>query len=69
MAGLGLVVGLGGSLAASQLLRTFLFEVTPLDPATIGASAALMALAALAACYLPARRAASADPVTVLRSE
>ena len=69
MAGLGLLVGLGGSLAAAQLLRTFLFEVTPIDPATIGASAAVMGLAALAACYLPARRAAAADPVTVLRSE
>ncbi len=69
IAGLGLVIGLGGALGAAQLLRSFLFQITPADPVTIGTSAIVMSLAALAACYLPARRAAAADPLTVLRSE
>jgi putative ABC transport system permease protein len=69
MAGLGLLIGLAGSLGAAQLLRSFLFGVTPLDPPTLGAAAVLMATAATAACYLPARRAAEADPVAVLRSD
>jgi predicted permease len=65
----GLVVGLAGALGAGRLLRTFLFGVTPLDPVALGASAAIMVLAAMTACYLPARRASAADPVTVLRVE
>jgi putative ABC transport system permease protein len=69
IAGLGLVIGLGGALGAAQLLKSFLFQITPADPVTIGASAIVMSFAALAACYLPARRAAAADPLTVLRSE
>jgi len=69
MAGVGLVIGLAGSIGTAQLLRSFLFQITPADPLTLGAAGVLMALAALAACYLPARRAASADPITVLRSE
>ncbi len=69
MAGAGLLIGLAGSLGAAQLLRSFLFQITPLDPMALSASAAVMLLAALAACYLPARRAASSDPVAVLRTE
>jgi ABC-type antimicrobial peptide transport system permease subunit len=56
-------------MGTTQLLRSFLFQITPADPATIAGSAAVMGAAALAACYIPARRAAAADPVTVLRSE
>ncbi len=69
MTSAGLAIGLAASLGAAQLLRSFLFQITPADPVAIGAAAAVMTLAALAACYLPARRAASADPVTVLRAE
>jgi putative ABC transport system permease protein len=69
MAGVGLFLGLAGSMGAAQLLRSFLFQITPADPVTLGAAGAMMAIAALAACYLPARRAASADPISVLRSE
>ena len=69
MAGLGLAIGLAGSLGAAQLLRTFLFQITPADPLAMIGAASLMTLAALAACYIPARRAASADPITVLRTE
>jgi putative ABC transport system permease protein len=69
MAGVGLLIGLAGSLGTAQLLRSFLFGVTPTDPLAMAGAAALMSLAAFAACYLPARRAAAADPVTVLRSD
>ncbi len=67
MTAVGLVVGMAGALAAAGLLRSFLFQITPSDPMSIGAAAVVMTVAALVACYLPARRAASADPVAVLR--
>jgi predicted permease len=66
---MGLVIGLAGALGAGRLLQGVLFGITPADPVAIGASAAFMLGAALIACYLPARRAAGADPVTVLRAE
>jgi putative ABC transport system permease protein len=69
MAIAGLAIGLAGALGAAQLLRSFLFQVTPGDPVTLVAAAGLMTLAATAACYVPARRAATADPVAVLRTE
>jgi ABC-type antimicrobial peptide transport system permease subunit len=69
MAGVGLAAGLAASLGAAQLLRSFLFEIAPVDPASFATGGAMMMLAAIAACYLPARRAAMADPVTVLRTD
>jgi putative ABC transport system permease protein len=69
MTAAGLLVGLLVSLGAGGLLRRFLYGITPADPAAIAASAGLMMAAALLACYLPARRAAAADPVSVLRAE
>jgi ABC-type antimicrobial peptide transport system permease subunit len=69
MTGIGVAIGIGCSLGAAQLLRSFLFEITPTDPVAIVAAVGLMTLAAVSACYLPARRAASADPVQVLRME
>jgi putative ABC transport system permease protein len=66
---LGLVVGLGGALSVGQLLQRFLFGVTPADPLTTMSAAGVMLLAALAACYAPARRAACSDPIAVLRTE
>jgi ABC-type antimicrobial peptide transport system permease subunit len=69
MAGAGLAVGLAASMLGAQLLRSFLFGVTPADPTVIAGSAAVMMLAALTAAYLPARRAAAANPVDVLRAE
>jgi putative ABC transport system permease protein len=65
----GLVLGLAGALGAGRLLQGFLFGITPADPMAVGASTACMLLAAIVACYLPARRAASADPIAVLRTE
>ncbi len=65
----GVTVGLGGALAAGHLLRGWLYQVGPTDPLTLAAVAAGLALLALAATWIPARRAASTDPVRVLRSE
>jgi len=65
----GLAVGLGAASAASRLLGALLFGVGPGDPLTLGAVASLVALVSLAACWLPARRATSVDPVVALRSE
>jgi ABC-type antimicrobial peptide transport system permease subunit len=64
---LGLALGLAGSLAASRLIATLLFGVKPTDPLTFAAVAAIMASVALAACYIPARRATRVDPLTALR--
>ena len=65
----GLGVGLAGAWAATRVLKSFLFEVTPFDPLTFAALSLLLALVALAACYIPARRAAAIDPLVALRYE
>jgi len=62
-------LGLAGALAATRLLRSQLFGVAPGDPVTFVAAAAVLALVALLACWLPARRAAKVDPVVALRTE
>lgn len=64
---IGLVLGLAGGLVFSRLLRSLLYGVTVNDPGTFAAVAVLLAVVALAASYLPARRAARVDPVTTLR--
>jgi predicted permease len=71
-----LVLALGGSVAGlvvaalvGQLLRSFLFGVKPVDPVTFIGVAVLMITLALTAAWIPARRAASVDPMTTLRSE
>jgi putative ABC transport system permease protein len=67
--GLGLALGLAGVFAAAQVLRSFLFEVSPLDPSvSLGVSVLLIA-AALTAAWWPARRAARIDPIITLRAE
>ena len=65
----GLGIGLAGAWAATRVLKSFLFEVTPFDPLTVAAVSVLLALVALAACYIPARRAAAIDPLAALRYE
>jgi predicted permease len=64
---LGLALGLAGSVAVARLLRTHLYGVTPLDPATFGSVALLLAAVALAASYLPACRATRVEPSEALR--
>ena len=69
LVGSGVVVGVGASLAATRVLASQLFGVTPYDPATLSAVAVLVLGVGLLACYLPARRASRVDPKTALRYE
>jgi putative ABC transport system permease protein len=63
----GIVIGLGGALALTRVMKTLLFRVSATDPATFARVAALFLLAALAASYIPARRATRIDPMDALR--
>ena len=65
----GLVIGVGASLASTQLLRSQLFGIGAADPLAYAAVAALLGLVAFVACYIPARRAAGVDPMVALRTE
>jgi putative ABC transport system permease protein len=65
----GLVVGFTGALFAERLLRSLLFGITPHDPATLGVVAFGLAAVGVAACWLPAARAARVDPAVALRAE
>jgi predicted permease len=67
--GMGLVMGLGGALAAGRLLRGLLIQTSSTDPATLVSIVTLMLIVAAAASVFPARRAARLDPLTVLRCE
>jgi putative ABC transport system permease protein len=69
LAALGLALGLAGAFALTRLLTSWLFSVSPADPATFAATALLVAIVSLLASYVPARRAASVDPLSVLRAE
>lgn len=66
---LGLLVGLGLSLVVTRLMKGLLFEITATDPQTFAVIVPLLAIIALLACYLPARRATKVEPVIALRSE
>jgi putative ABC transport system permease protein len=69
LAGVGLVLGLAGGAAVARLLAAKLYGVSPYEPATYLAVSALLGAVALAASYLPARRAARVDPMVSLRSD
>jgi predicted permease len=69
LAGIGLALGLGGAVAATRLLATVLFQVKPVDIQVYVAVAILLGFVTLVAGYLPARRAAGADPVEVLKTD
>jgi putative ABC transport system permease protein len=65
----GIAIGLFASLAATRALSSMLFDVTSKDPETFVGVAILLAGVAVAASYIPARRAAKVDPMTALRCE
>src|SRR6185295_5414396 len=67
--GLGIAVGLIGALAFSRVLSSLVFDVAVRDPLTYGAVAVALALVALAACILPARKASRVDPMIALRCD
>jgi ABC-type antimicrobial peptide transport system permease subunit len=69
LAAIGCVIGLAGAAAASSVLRSFLFHVSPFDPVVIVLTASAVFALALVASVLPARRAASVDPIQALRGE
>jgi predicted permease len=69
LAAIGAGLGLIGSIALSRVVRGLLFNVEPADPATYAAIAALMSATVLAACWLPARRAATMSPLIASRGE
>jgi len=64
---IGLILGFAGAIGLTRLLGTLLFGVGPRDPITLGGSAAILAVVALLACLVPARRAARMDPLAALR--
>jgi putative ABC transport system permease protein len=67
LAGIGVVLGLGIAFGLTRLLKSLLFGVNASDPLTFALVAGTLSLVALAACYIPARRAAGVAPVQALR--
>ena len=66
---IGLAVGLGAALATTRFVASFLYGVEPNDPWTLSLAAAVLALAAALAGFVPARRASNLDPMAALREE
>jgi ABC-type antimicrobial peptide transport system permease subunit len=65
----GIAIGLVAAAGLTRLMTNLLYDLTPTDPPTFGAVAALLAISALVACCVPAARASCVDPNTALRSE
>jgi len=66
---LGLIIGLAGTFAVGRLIAAQLYQISPHDPFLLGAAAIVLAVAALLACLIPARRATRVDPIQALRTE
>jgi ABC-type antimicrobial peptide transport system permease subunit len=69
LAAAGAVLGVAGALAATRVMKTLLFEMSPTDPATLACVVALVFAAALLASGVPALQAARVDPLRTLRPE
>jgi putative ABC transport system permease protein len=69
LAGIGVALGIAGSVATARYLETELFGVRAIDPITLASVVLGLAVVAVAACYFPARRAAKVDPLIALRHE
>ena len=69
LVGLGLAIGVVSSLALGRFVSSFLYEITPRDPLTLFGAATFLAVVALVAAFIPARRAARLDPMVALRTE
>lgn len=69
LAAIGVAIGILCAVGLTRLMRQLLFDVSPTDPVVIAVVCVLLMLAALTACFVPARRAASIDPMRALRTE
>jgi ABC-type antimicrobial peptide transport system permease subunit len=69
LTGIGVAIGIGAAVGLMQLMKSLLFGVSPMDPVTYVAVTGVLAVVASVASYVPARRAAAADPVEALRAE
>jgi putative ABC transport system permease protein len=69
LAGAGLVIGLAGTYFVGQTMKSLLFGVSAIDPLAVSCVAAVLMVAALLACYVPARRATKVDAMVALRYE
>jgi len=69
LTGIGVGIGLGAAAGLTQMMKSLLFGVSPMDPATFAAIPVVLVGCAVVASYLPARRAARVDPMEALRSE
>jgi ABC-type antimicrobial peptide transport system permease subunit len=67
--GLGIAGGLALSLALTRLIASFLFDVKPLDPTVMAGAVSLLLVCSMIAAWIPAKRAASVDPMRLLRFE
>jgi putative ABC transport system permease protein len=65
----GLIIGAAGAMAASRVLSSYLYGTTPRDPAIFAGVATLFLLSGVLACFIPARRATTVDPLIALRAE
>jgi putative ABC transport system permease protein len=69
LAGLGLIIGLSGTYFVGRTMKSILYDVSAIDPIAVGLVALVLMVAALLACYLPARRATRVDAMVALRYE
>jgi putative ABC transport system permease protein len=69
LSAIGIAIGLGLVVAFARFLRTFLYEIAPTDPTTLGTASATLVIFALLASWIPARRAARTDPTEALRAD